>query len=567
MRKLISSVLALALVLSLVACNSSPNNANGGSQPASTSAQQSVTPSNTTASSADKGEHKIIIGLSADPQTFEPWGMFNNGRRQCMPMTYQPLVTITPDLESGKMVTNYVLASGYEKVDPKTYEIKIRKGIKDTAGNDFTAADAVFCYQTAKDKGTFVQLKAISSFELVDDYTFRMVASRSLAVGDIEDILISFNMVTKKSYEASKDGMATTPVGTTGYILTEYVPGSKVVYTKANSYWNDAANKSKSVEDGYCSVYDTTNLDSVQFEIITDATTMTVALQTGKIDFSTNVQANDVKRFGEDKSKFNVFSYPENMYEVAFNADSKSPTTNLNLRKALAYAIDSQGILDAAFNGSGLLTHAWAYPTYLDYQKKWDSTFPFPYDTKLAKEYLQKYFDETGTKASDLHLKLLTMNRLAMKKTAEAIQAYVVELIGNPTCVEILSYDQAQYNSLRLDPTQFDLLVNYTQSINRSYCTFAWNNYANTKKNVNGNLFFDRSEKGQSLLEAAISEDTHSDATVDAYQQYVNENAFLKSLVCGNVYVAGESWIKNIKIGPSVSLDICGMEYDWSAKN
>jgi ABC-type transport system substrate-binding protein len=559
MKKLIYVFLALALVLSLSAC---------GKQTADTAVQEdtAVAESDNTPA-AYSGEKKVVIGLPADPETLEPWAPFNNGRRDCMPIIYQTLISMTPDLVSGATVTEYILATGWEKVAPNTYEIKIRQGIKDTAGNDFTAADAAFSYDTAKAQGVLAQLNAIDHTEVVDDYTFRLIASRTLAVGDFEDLLTGFNMITKKAYEASPDGMKTDPVGTTGYVLSEYVPGSRVVYTKADSYWNEAANLSKSAADGYSAVWDTTNVDTVQYEIITDTTTMTVALETGQIDFATSVAGNDVERFQADPGKFSVYTYPDNMYQVSFNTDSGSPTSNYNLRMALALAIDSEGILNAAYNGKGITLNAWAYPTFFDYQKKWDSKEPFPYDAALAKEYLQKYFDETGTKASDLRLKLLTVNRPATKKASEAIQAYVVDLIGNPNCLEIASYDQAQFEALWLDPTEFDLLVIYTQTISRTYCTYQWNNYANAKKLANGfNLWYDTSDEVQSLIEAAIGEDTHSDATVSAFQQYIDDNALLKNLICGEIYAVAESWVKDIKIGPKQCFPVCGFEYDWNAK-
>lgn len=573
MKKAVSLLLALVLILSLAAC--APSEQENDSEASTSEATQSSSNGEATQSSTDdksnvtEADKEIVVGISADPESWSPWERFNNGRRDTMPMVYQTLTSDVINPETGKYETYYVMITGYEKVDDSTYEIYVREGIVDTAGNAFKASDAVYTFETAKAMGILSQLNAIDHLELVDDYTFRLIAGRTLAVGDFEDLLSAINMVTQASYEASEDGFATNPIGTTGYELSEYTAGSRAVFTKASSYWNEAANESESVEDGYCYVWDTKNLDKVQFEIITDTSTMAVALETGQIDLSTTVATDDLVLFqegGQNADKFTAFTYPDNMYALSFNADSASDCENYNLRMAIALAVDSAGVLDVAYNGDGLISKAWAYPTFVDYQADWDSQSYFDYDEEKAAEYLQAYYDETGTTASDVSLKILIMNRPSMQKAAEAVQAYIVNLVGNQNCVEIISYDQSTYEEMYLDPNEFDLMISYIQT-NRTYATYAWNNLANKAKTTNGStIFFDDSDEMLDILRAAISEETHSDATVSAFQDYINENAYMKALICGNVYVVAANWVESLQMGPKNCVALCGLEYDWAAK-
>ena len=63
-------------------------------------------------------------------------------------------------------------------------------------------------------------ISGLVGYEKVDDYTINCEVVENLGIGDFEEILTTVNMVTKAAYEASADGMATDPVGTTAYVLS-----------------------------------------------------------------------------------------------------------------------------------------------------------------------------------------------------------------------------------------------------------------------------------------------------------------------------------------------------------
>jgi ABC-type transport system substrate-binding protein len=554
MKKYITILLVLFMTLSLAACGP----------------DKEVTPGSDGVSQGSDVEKKVVVGIPADPESWAPWERMNNGRRHTMPMVYQTLTADTIDPVTKKIVTYNVMIEGYEKISDDTYEVYVREGIYDTAGNPFKASDAVFTIETVKEKGALKQVRPIDHLKVIDDYTFQIVVNEALAVGDFGDILSAINMVTQASYEASPDGMATNPVGTAGYVLSEYVTGSHAVFTKSEKgFWNEAANESKSVEDGYCFVWDTTKLDTVQFEFITDPSTMVIALETGDIDLSTSVASKDLvlfKKDGPNADKFYVHPYPDEMYSLSFNCSDQSVCSNINLRRAIAHCVDSQALLDVAYSGDGVVAKAWSYPTMMDYQKKWDSQDYFKYDPELAKQDLQAFYDETGTKASDLKIRLLIFNKPALVSIGQMVQAYIAELVGNETCCEILNYDQSTYNTLYEDPTAFDVYINYCPT-HKAYSVFAWNEAANEKKRGDGtNQWFVDSDELQKLLEAAIDEKTHSDETVSAFQDYINDHCYQVSLIAGSKYMVVADWVETVLIGPKDCVGICGMDFDWTAK-
>ena len=119
----------------------------------------------------------------------------------------------------------FIRAESYERIEEGYYRIRLREGIKDTNGYDFTADDAIFSFQTCIDLGVLAQVKPIAEMTKEDDLTFTMKLKRD-TVGTFSDICDAINMVTQRSYEESPDKMATTPVGTSPMILSEYRTGS-----------------------------------------------------------------------------------------------------------------------------------------------------------------------------------------------------------------------------------------------------------------------------------------------------------------------------------------------------
>jgi len=562
-------LLMLALALSLLAACGGGGASDATGTPTDGTPASSDAAANASAEDAQVAK-EVKVGIATDPANFEVWPAYNAGRNEMITLLYQTMICTLPNFEDNTMTVYYILASGYEKIDDTTYEIYVRDGIYDTNGYPFTASDAAFCYETAKAQGTLAQLNAIDHCEVVDELTFRIITNDTLAVGDFEDLLNGFYMVTQKSYEESTDGMATTPVGTTGYVLKEYISGSRVVFEATGDYWNSAANESKNVADGYCYVWET-KLDKVTYEIITDTSTMAIALETGAIDISADLSGTDIGLFqegGANADDFSAYAYPENMYALSFNTHSGSVMNNYNLRMAIAHCVDSEAILNATYDGVGTTMNAWSYPSYVDYLPEWDNQPYFEYDMALAKEYLEKFYEETGTNANTLSMKLLTMSSSTMEKTAEAVQASIATLVGNQTCCEIVSFDRATYNQEWLDPANFDLMVINFQSITRTYSVYNWNLYGNASKNRNGSdMWYDDSEEFQSIVDAVISEDTHNDETVRAFHAYVTDNAYIKNMICGNVYVVTRNWISGFDqcMGAKSSVAVNGLEYDWSA--
>ena len=579
MKRAISILLVIVMVLALAACGETPNandnpgnaantntntNTNGSSGPTqSGGSDPNPAPENDPYAGIEK---EVVVGISADPATFYPWAAFGQGTRHIFPMLYQTLLSDVRDPETGKITYYHTLMDSYEQTGDTTYVVTLREGIYDTAGNPFTASDVKFCIDSFKTGPAASNLGNVESCRVIDDLNVEITVSAILGVGEFEEILTTPNMVTEAAFKASPDEMATTPVGTTGYYLDEYVPGSYVVMKKADSYWNQHANETREVDDGYLPTSDNTRIDVARFEIITDTSTMALALETGDIDIATAISTTDIPLYQND-DHYTVHQYPDNMFGLIFNASANSEFQNINLRKALAYSISAQDLLDMIYDGDGFILHAFAMDYQMGYVDAWDNEDYFSQDKAKAQEYFDAYLKETGKSASDLKLTIAIMSTDAMTKYAQVVQGAMIALTGNNNVLSIEQYDSATYTSVRNDPAQgWDLAILNAMS-NKTYILYNWtqnfNGYSRVQKN-------DLSGSGDTqlwdLITAAQTPETFGPETADAAQKYMNEQCYFVNYICGPAYWVGSDLVTQYALGAKNSVAITAMNYDWSVK-
>lgn len=250
--------------------------------------------------------------------------------------------------------------------------------------------------------------------------------------------------------------MATTPVGTSAYLVENYVPGSEIIMKDTGNYWQT----DESLIHG-TSVH---NVSEIKFSVITEASQHTVALQTGAVDISNGVPDTDIEKFrdGGEFSEGNAVGVVlDNLsYDVEYNmSDSSVFKDDENLRLALAYAIDKEGVNIGAFNGNGMAVKDFANATYPDYNPEWDNEDYYDYDVDKAKEYLAQSNYDGST------LRLEYINSGMSEMISQLLQAYWgqigvnVELIGYDQMMELKNLFPAYVNSLHLKDAQGNLLT------------------------------------------------------------------------------------------------------------
>lgn len=498
-----------------------------------------------------KAEKKVVIGASSDPETLSPYSSLYGDRYAMLSMVYQPLVCVVGNKAYNVMITDY------KEVGKNIYDCYLYKNIYDTAGNHFTAKDAVFSYKTAIDSGNFSTLNSVTSVTALNDYTIEFKCNDSLVFGQITTILSQVFMVTEAAYKASSDKMAVDPVGTTGYVLDQYVQGSRVIFKKAKrAYWQ----KAKEGETGYVFLYDTTKVDKVEYHFITDSTQTVMALKTGSIDIANRISKTDLTMLQKDKFKFYAFTGEH--YTATFNCSEKSVCSNVNMRKALTYSWDTKGIISGALDGDGEIATGLNNRYRLDYDPKYNKKAYFGYNVSLAKQYLKKYYAETGKAANDVSITILVVNDPYLEKVAQIMQAYIMKL--GVKC-KVASYDSVTRKTIRNSEQGWDIAVAKsiaTEMYNVANVDMQFN--VEKGKTLAGGWINDAHL--QELVIEACATKTHSVNTMSALEDYMRDQCYVVGLIIDKIHVASDKMVTKLITGPYGYVAPCACTYNWSAK-
>ena len=466
---------------------------------------------------------KVVVGLNNDPQNLGPFQGMSAGRIGVLYTMYEMLAVT----EGGE--TYGVLMQDCEKVDDLTYNITIYDYIYDQAGNHLTADDIVWCYETAIASGNLPKLSSsIESVIRIDEYTaqFKFTA---LAIGDLGALLMECPIVTRAAYEASPDQMATDPVSTTAYAITEHVSGSKIVFENTGNYWQTDASKIRKTSAA--------NVQTIEFDIIPDGSQLTNALKTRAIDVTVWLSDTDIVDF-QDAEGYSLASIPDNTtYGMIFNDSANGNSIfkdNLEARQAVAYAIDNNMLVQGALDGNGNPAYTIGNENYSDFLAKWKEEDYYNYDPTKAAELAQSsgLAGQTVTVmyvSTDINSKLFSI-----------IQALLGQIGVN---VEGLGIDTQLYNQYKYEDDKWDICL--IQDGSTSYLVNVWKmEWDRTGYTHGGAVNFVVDDELQQLLETAMDADLHNDETMDAFHRYLTDNCYGIGLVQQMSNVAHTDTIK-----------------------
>lgn len=274
-----------------------------------------------------------------------------------------------------------MLAESWEQNDPQTYTFHIRQGIywqdkEPLNGREFTAYDIEEHYARIFGTGygytipspMFApRLSNWASVTATDKYTI-VFKVKTPSIQTLEQILEGGAQNRIEAPEAIKaEGGALTDwtkaVGTSPWMLTEYVVGSQVTFTKNPNYW------------GYDERHPENKLpyaDNLKLFIIPDTATAMAAVRSGKIDIiggisELNLNWNQATSLSKTNPELSKTSITGQASCLNVRVD-KEPFSDIRVRKALNMAIDRPNGLKAYYHGevdglaSGIVN-----PSYLGY--------------------------------------------------------------------------------------------------------------------------------------------------------------------------------------------------------
>jgi peptide/nickel transport system substrate-binding protein len=157
------------------------------------------------------------------------------------------------------------------------------------------------------------------------------------------------------------------PTGTGPFKFESWTPEDRLVLVRNDDYWGEKA-----------------KLDKLIFRPIADNAARLQALQTGEINGYDLVEPQDIPTIEQDES-LQILDRPAfNVGYVGFNI-STPPLDDIEVRKAIAYGLDRQSVVDNFYGGRGKVATQFIPPGLEGYA---DDVTQYEYDPEKAKQIL-----------------------------------------------------------------------------------------------------------------------------------------------------------------------------------
>lgn len=233
-------------------------------------------------------------------------------------------------------------AESWKQVDDVTYTYTIRKGVTFSDGSPLTPDDVVASYNYHMDAKAGSQLAVF----------FSSVASVS-ASGENEVTVklkgpnvqfqhtpahMSGFIFQKKQLEENPEDIGTPealPLGTGPYKLVEYSPAERAVLEARDDYWG-----AKPVAK------------RIVFTAIPDRQTRLLAMKNGDIDGTFDLAATDADQWRALDNTTVVTAPSLGVFMLTLD-QSAPPFDDVHVRRAIAYAVDRDGLVKALLKGNG----------------------------------------------------------------------------------------------------------------------------------------------------------------------------------------------------------------------
>lgn len=307
----------------------------------------------------------LVIAVDADVDTLHPTDFSTTVEMTVLNQLYDSLMYINPE---GTEEPEPRIAESYEiSEDGLDYTFKIRKDATFHDGTPVTVDDVVFSielYKASEYQGS--QISMLSSVEAVDEST--VVCHLDTPYAPFLQGICSPYIVSKDYYEEDPDAFVTAPIGSGAYKFVNRTTGSNLVLEANEEYYRGAA-----------------EIPGITFEVIPDAATKAIALQTGEVSFAEidssvlpQLEANPAITIAEVSTS--SFTY------VSMNLE-KEPFNDVRVRQAVNYAINRENLIQVCFEGKAEENSSICAKHRFGYS---DDLMQYTYDPEKAKALLEE---------------------------------------------------------------------------------------------------------------------------------------------------------------------------------
>jgi len=335
---------------------------------------------------ADEGSSAsgtIVIAMGAAPVSLDPADHRSRESETVIRNMFDGLVT--RDTSSG---VHMQLAESMDWADEQTLNIKLREGVKFHDGTEMTADDVVFTFEriinenaieypephTSPRKGLIAPLESI---EKTGDYSVTMHFSGPWPPAMQ---LLVHQQIVPKAYieEVGTEGFIAKPIGTGPFKFVSAQPGfEEVILERFADYYGGSPDLTP--VGPAC-------VNQVVFRVIPEASTRVSALLANEVNIITNVPQDLIPSLSSNENVQVKTAGGTQPKWLELNVNM-APFDDVNVRKALNYAVDKDLIIQQIYGGRAVALPGPLSP-YNNFVNK--SLSPYPYDTAMATDLLKQ---------------------------------------------------------------------------------------------------------------------------------------------------------------------------------
>jgi peptide/nickel transport system substrate-binding protein len=351
---------------------------------------------------------ELTIALGSEPTTLDPQIREDGGERAVNDNIYETLMSRSPD---GRLVPG-LAASEPKLVDPKTWEVKLRPGIKFHNGEPFNAEAVVFSVKRIIDPN--FKSEQISFFSTVKDAK-RVDDLTAHIITDGPDPILPARLYWMKMVPPvySKDAkFAEAPVGTGPYRFVKWNRGQSIMLEASPEYWGTRP-----------------SIQKATYRFVSDPGTRLAGLMAGEFDLVTNLLPEFTRKVPQS---IHILGLEHPI--IILNADS-GLTRDARVRKALNHAVDKKALAEGLFEGYAQIANGQLLsPSFFGFSK---DVGPYPYDPEKAKALLK----EAGASGAAIEIVGTAGRWLKDREIVEAVAGFW-EAVGLKPKVRIFEFNE-----------------------------------------------------------------------------------------------------------------------------
>jgi peptide/nickel transport system substrate-binding protein len=337
-----------------------------------------------TAQSKPEGEMRWALYVTLAPLWFDPGEVAG----QITPFwvlyaIHDALVKPMP----GNLMTPSLAESWTMSADQRSYEFKLREGLKFHNGDPFTADDVKFSFE--RTKGAKILKEKVREVVVVSPSRIRFVLHEPFPdfMAFYGTLATGAGWVVPKKYveKVGDDGFKKHPIGLGPYKFVSHQPGVELVMEAYEGYWRKMPSVKRLV-----------------FKSVPEATTRVAMLKRGEVDIAYLIEPAQAPEIKRDPSLRLAFSGGIGIATMDFldQFEPKSPWADKRVRLAASYAVDRWALSEAETLGA-------SKPTGSLIPRTFEFALPLeahPYNPGRAKQLLVEAGYPNGFDAGDLHV-------------------------------------------------------------------------------------------------------------------------------------------------------------------